>query len=286
MRVTVRMPRWRLALSLAGLQVCFATCAPALRLQGPRDEPEALGESLEAYHDTMKACGGLPEVDGAFAITAELTVQGVSTRGPVAMRLWLAADFGADSLRLEPLHAPAAFVFIATGQHNGLSDVADRNAAVVFSDLGKKIQQQSSRALLERLLGVPLSGDELFTVILGCPYLFDGAATGHMLGPNEMRVLMGEKRVGELLVRRDDASSPWTLSAIGVSIPGRTYQWRADYGGRSKAHFRHFRIRSQEWNGVLGRAFDLSFSWNRVTLGARLDKQLFAPGAHTPRPVS
>ena len=286
MRVTVGLPRWRLALGLAGLQVCFATCAPALRLQGPRDEPEALGESLEAYHDTMKACGGLPEVDGTFAITAELMVQGVSTSGPVAMRLWLAADFGADSLRLEPLHAPPAFVFIATGPHNGLSDVVDRNGTVVFFDSGEKIHQQSSRALLERLLGVPLSGDELFTVILGCPYLFDGSATGHMLGPNEMRVLMGEKRVGELFVRRDDARSSWMLTAIGLSIPGRPYQWRADYGGYSKAHFRHFRIRSQEWNGILGRAFDLRFSWHRITLGARLGKQLFAPEVHTPRPVS
>ena len=283
MRATVGAPSWRLALVLIGLQVCFATCAPALRLQGPREEH--LDESINAYHDTMKACGGLPEIDGTIPVTAEVTVHGVSMDGPVETRLWLAADFGAGSLRLEPVHTPPAFVFIATGLHKGLSDSADLNGSVIFSD-GKQKIQHSSRQLLQALLGLPLSGEELFTVILGCPSSFDGSTTGHMLGPNEMRVLMGAMRVGELLVRRVDARSPWMLTAIGISIPGRSYQWRADYGSRSRAHFRHFRIRSQEWNGILGRTFDVRFSWNRVEIGARLDQQLFAPSTPAPRSAS
>ena len=234
----------------------------------------------------MRPCADLAMGHANVAIAAELTVLGVSSGSRVSTRVWLGLDLSAGSMRLEPAQAlPPAFIFIANKLTDGQHDSEGPEGSLVLPR-GGAIQRERSRQLLYPLLGVPLSASELTSVVTGCPS-FGGSASGHTVGPDVVRVLFDEVLPAEFLFRRNaDVPAGWTLIGMGRSTPGSTSYWRADYGRVVRAVFRDFRVRSQEWNGVLGRAFDVSFSWRRLELGATLDKQLFVPEAPSPRPRS
>jgi hypothetical protein len=140
--------------------------------------------------------------------------------------------------------------------------------------------------LLYPLLGVPLSASDLTGVLTGCPSV-GGGIRGHALGPDRFRVLVVDVLPAELLFRRDDdAPFGWRLFAMGRITAGSTLHWRADYGRVFRSGFRDVRVRSQEWNGVMGRQFDVSFSWRRLALDTTLDPELFVPETPARRPVS
>jgi hypothetical protein len=285
MHVTAREPKWRLAIGVVALLACVAACAssPSLRLD-PLTEPDQNASKGQAalIEAALTPCADLPSVDGQVAITAELTVQGVANGGRVRGRFWLGADLSGGSFRLEPIKAPPAFVLVARDLNEDRNDRSDHDVSATLRVGDGAIRQERSRELLQALLGVPLSARELIWVMAGCP-AFSGSIGGQNLGPNAMRVLFDGILPGEIFVRRNHMRSPWSLVAMGSSIPGHTYHWRADYGNRVRQVFRHFRIRSREWNGVMGRTFDVGFSWSRVELGATLDERLFAAGGASSR---
>lgn len=286
MHSTAREPKWRLVIVLVAVTVCVAACAPSpsLRLPPLTEPDQNASRGQDALIEAaMKPCADLPTVDGQIAITAELTVHGVANGGRVRGRWWLRADLGGGSFRLEPVKAsPSPFVLIARGLHDDQHDRKDHDTSVTLRDGDGAIRQGSARELLQPLLGVPLSARELTWVMTGCP-AFSGSLGGQNVGANAMRVVFDGISPGEILVRRNHGRSPWTLAAMSGIIPGRTSHWVADYGRRFRHVFRHFRIRNREWNGVVGRSFDVSFSWNRVELGATLDEQLFAAGGSASR---
>jgi hypothetical protein len=241
----------------------------------PLDSSEAMNIFVEA---AMRPCAEIAKLGTNVAVNGELAVAGVSNGSRVSARLWLGWDLNAGALRLEPVQpAPPAFVFFAHGLVDDKRDPAERDGSLVLPEAGGVIQTERSRELLYPLLGVPLSAHELTSVVAGCPS-FGGGMSGHTLGPNVVRVLLDDVIPGDFLFRRDaSVTAGWTLVGMGRSMPGTTSQWRAHYGRRVLHVFRDFRIRSQEWNGVMDRTFNVSFSWRRIQAGPPLDKELFVP---------
>jgi hypothetical protein len=237
----------------------------------------------------FRPCADWPEVNGTVATTAELTLDGVSSGGRVSSRLWLALDLTSGAIRFEPVQPwPPAFVYIGTGlyeRHGDEPDV-DVDSTLILPRGGDPVRHVRSRDLLSSLLGVPLSAPELIAVITGCQPS-RGSLGGYTLGPGRVRVIFEDALPADLWAVRDASErSGWALLAMGRAIPGRTLQWRADYTGRVLTPFRHFRIRSQNWNGVMNRDFDVSFSWSNIRLGVALDTNVFSAESLAPRPPS
>jgi hypothetical protein len=285
--------RW-FALVLLAVPVCACARPPVTR---PNPAPADLGQAQTTLVDpseaqtifvdaAMRPCADLAMADPDVAIAGEFTVLGLSNGSRVSTRIWLGVDLTAGLLRLEPVQAwPPAFIFLAHKLTHGQHDAEGPEGTLVVPR-GGAIQRERSRHLLQPLLGVPLSASELISVVTGCPG-FGGSFSGHTIGPDVVRVLLDEVLPAEFLFRRNpDVPAGWTLLGMGRTTPGTTSSWRADYGRVVRAVFRDFRVRSQEWNGVMGRAFDVSFSWRRLELGATLDKQLFVPEAPSRRPRS
>jgi hypothetical protein len=285
MRVSPGASCWWIAVLLGALPACAPARAPTTRLHDPAEVE--FSDVPDLYMNAaMKPCAELVAAYGNVAIAGELTVQGVSDGGSISTRLWLGADFDAGGLRLEPVQAwPPAFVFITNRLGDDPNSAIQTDASLILPRAGGAIQQGRSRDLLHGLIGVPLSTSELVSVITSCPML-NGSFIGHALGPAMFRVILDGPVPSEMIVARDSGvPEEWTLLRMGRSVPGRTWHWRADYGRRVLAVFRDFRIRSQEWNGILGSTFDVRFSWRRIQIGSALDKQLFVPEAPSQRPA-
>jgi len=214
-------------------------------------------------------------------------VQGRSVRAGISTRLRLSLDFEASDLRLEPIEAwPPSFIFIANGFRHERNSATQLDASLVLPREGGAIQSGGSRDLLHGVLGVPLSTDEFVEVAMGCPIFVGGSFIEYALGPDTVRMVLGASVPRELFFARD-ATVPegWRMLTVGRSVPGQTWHWRADYGRMVVAPFRNFRIRSQEWNGILGRALNVRFVWRGIQIGSTLDRQLFVPEAASQRPT-
>jgi hypothetical protein len=91
-----------------------------------------------------------------------------------------------------------------------------------------------------------------------------------------MKVLVGDTLPVEYSLHRKDVRSPWTLLAMTRNIAGRTLRWRVEFDSRVRGLIRTIRIISQEWNGVMGRSFDIRVSLIHIQLGPTIGFETFS----------
>ena len=265
--------------------ICVVVTGPAAfgRAQGEANaDDEAVAALVQATQEPRAA---LPFAHGRVGIRAELSLRGISAGARIRTRVLVQTDINTGALRVEPLQSPPSFVFVVNEAFKGMNAAGDLDGTFILPRGDSTVQREDSRELLRALLGVPLSAAELLWAMTGCPVM-NGTITGYWLRqPNSMRVMLGETLPVELVVRRPQVDKRWSLHSMSRGLSGSSLRWRIDYGRPARDHLRHFRIRSQEWNGELGRTFDVSFSWDRIELGAAFDDRVFAPDAHSPQPV-
>jgi len=217
-------------------------------------------------------------------MTAEVSIRGQLRGARFRGRFWVGTDLFTGSLRLESGQAsPPSFVYVASntfaasGQVNGTLFLPRHNAFVT---------PESSRVVLETVLGVPLSPEEVLWVITGCPFGFGGLEPRQMRS-NVVKVsLFGSHSPLELWIQKDRSSSQWAVREMTGAIPNEPLRWRAMFGERVSHIVREVRLVSEEWNGV-GGVFDLRLSLHRVQINPTLDRHTFAPALREPlSPVS
>ena len=275
MRARGRASGWGRAVLHIIISLGLTGCASAVRVQFPVEM-----RSGDVLADAMRPCQDFERAHGNFAVAGELSVQGSSAGGHISTQLRLSLDNDANRLRLEPIQEwPPAFTFIAKRVPDERNAAAQIDANLVLPRRGA-IQQGRSRDLLRGLLGVPLSANEFVEVVIGCPMFGGGSLNQYALGPDTVRVVVEATVPSELFFARDAAvPGGWRVLRVGRTLPGQTWHWRADYGRAVVGPFRNFRIRSHEWNGILGSAFDVRFVWRRIQTASMLDQQLFVPEA-------
>jgi hypothetical protein len=189
----------------------------------------------------MLPCSAFPIVEGRAVITAEVSVRGESNGHRVGGRLWVGTDLSTGSLRLESIQTPPFFVFIANNAFKGQNDTSDVDGTLLLPRGNWVVQRETSRTLLQAIIGLPLSAQEFLWAFSGCPS-WSGSISGQRFGPTLMGVLVGDVLPVESFLRRKDVRSPWTLFAIGRNIAGRTLRWRAEFDNRLRGLFRTIRI--------------------------------------------
>ena len=130
--------------------------------------------------------------------------------------------------------------------------------------------------MLEAILGLPLSAQELMWALTGCP-TWSGSIAGQRFGNTFMKVLVGDTLPVEFSLHRKDVRSPWVLLAMSRNVAGRTIGWRAEFDSRVRGLIRTIRIISQEWNGVMGRSFDIRVSLSHIQVGPTNGFEMFSP---------
>jgi hypothetical protein len=257
---------------MAAVLVCSA-CAPLTLPAGPGEDAE--DAMFAAYLEAVERFCFFPSMDSRATFTAEVSVRGTSNGRPVRGRVWVGVDPRYRSLRLESAEdVPPQFIL--TSEHalpaaSGGSAVA----TLLFPREQLIVHRESSRALLEAVLGLPLSAPEFVSAFTGCQSL-GGYGDAKTFGQNVMRMSIGTAPHGELFLRRHDPQSPWTLFAMTGEVEGRTLRWRAEYDRRPEHLSRAVRIVSQE-RSVTGRLFDLHLSLSRIQIAPLVGSEIFTP---------
>jgi hypothetical protein len=213
-----------------------------------------------------------PRLGDRTVVTASVLVRGTSGRRPVSGRVWVGVDQTNRSLRVQ---SDAPTEFILTAENALLTDdaVSDGFATLYLPGQQQIVQQASSRELLAVVLGIPLPVHEFLRAFNGCR-LAGGDVQTRTLGPNSRRVSIGNTT--DLVLRRTDSRSPWTLFATSGQSQGRAFGWRAEYE-RELDVMQSVRIVSEEANGVRGRLFDLEFSLSQIQIAPLIMSETFSP---------
>jgi hypothetical protein len=266
---------WCLAILVIGPSLVGAACAPMKMPDVGEDEVNDLGS---AYGEAVMVPCGLPFGEGRPVMTAELSVQGAANGKRFRGRVWVGTDLSSGSLRLESVGVePPLFVFIANHPpYKEQHDTSDVDGSLFLPHGNGVVRRESSRALVETILGLPLSASEFMAALIGCPR-WSGSLYARRFGDTFMKVVLGETLAVEMFVRRKDSRSPWTLVAMSRNVAGRTLRWRAEYGSRPNGLSRTVRIISQDWNGETGRVFDIRLSLSRIQIGPALGPETFSP---------
>ena len=240
---------------------------------GPGEEAE---DAMFAAHlEAVERFCFFPSLDSRATITAAISVRGTANGRPVRGRVWIGVDPRYRSLRLEAAEGVPP-QFILTSEHalptaKGASAVA----SLLFPREQLIVHRESSRVLLEAVLGLPLSAPEFVSAFSGCHDL-GGYGDAKTFGPRVMRLSIGTAPHGELFLRRHDPQSPWTLFAMTGEVEGRALRWRAEYDRKPESLSRAVRIVSEE-NGVIGRSFDLHLSLSRIQVAPVVGSEVFTP---------
>jgi hypothetical protein len=173
------------------------------------------------------------------------------------------------------------FAFLAS---HTLGPNGKDEATLLLSD-GSWIVQSRSRELVELVLGVPLSAEELKGVLTGCPRI-TGDLKIERFDDAVKFTLQNADAASEVFARRRSIGSPWAVFAITGSVPGRPIRWRADLGGRRHGVLQSVRLTSLEWNGRLGRQFDLTVSFDRIQTPALTADILSLPPSESAESIS
>jgi hypothetical protein len=225
-----------------------------------------------AYGEAVMLPCAFPTIEERTVITAQASVRGIANGQRIRGRLWIGVDVGSGSLRLES--EQGAFVFIANKAITGDTDTSDVEATLVLP-LDESVVRDSSRSLLEAILGVPLTAQEFMWAFTGCP-TWGGSIFGRRFGNTFMRLWVGDVLPLEFVVRRKDAGSPWALLTMARNVDRGMLRWRAEFNDRVRGLVRAIRIRSLDWNGETGRAFDIRLSRNRTQVGPILGSETFS----------
>jgi hypothetical protein len=206
--------------------------------------------------DGSRRCGDTQSV------TAQVDFRGWVAGHAIRRRLWVGARFPALA-RIESIESSgaSAFVFTADGD----------DAMLYLPGDGRVIQSERAAVLAEVIVGIPLTSVDLEGLLTGCPRT-SGSFDVRMFGNRWMRVGVGDD---EFFYRRTDSNGPWLLTAMIRRIGDRALRWRVEYAGYREHFPRSIRLASVEWNGQVGRSFDLHLSLDRVQLNPRLSPAIF-----------
>jgi len=242
--------------------------------------PDGLGEEdiqgvTDAYGQAAMLPCTVPIIGNRAVVTAEGSVRGIADGRRIRGQLWIGIDIISGSLRLESVHAtPSEFVFIANAAFKGQNDTSDVESTLVLPR-SERVVQESSRRLLEAIIGFPLTAQEFMWALTGCPS-WSGSIVGRKFGDTFMKVWVGDVLPLEVLLRRKDIGAPWTLLTMARHVDGEMFRWRAEFNERVRGLFRAIRMVSQDWNGEVGRAFDIRLSLSRIQVGPAIGPETFS----------
>jgi hypothetical protein len=265
------------------LLTALTCCAACARAPLPRGVGVPSPESTNIHSMIVQERCGVSTAAGPVLV-GNLSVTGVAHGHRVHGRVWVGSRLGV--LRLEPQSSPPGFVLFAM---NFIKDARDPSDAPVtlFLPRQQRVVQVPSRTLVEALIGVPLSMQEFEGVLWGCPTWGSGGLDARKFGDTFVTVwVQGESGVDELIAHRNDAMSPWTLYVLSRKLPGQLLWWRAEYADLQDHVFRSIRLVSEDWNGELGRSFDLHLSLQDVHSGPVFDSDLLPPAFTAAMPLS
>ncbi len=220
-------------------------------------------------------------------MTAEVSVRGHLRGARFRGRFWVGTDLFTGSLRLESSQdSPPSFVYVASNTFDASSQVRGTHGTLFLPRHNSFVTPERSRVVLETVLGVPLSPEEVLWVLTGCPFGF-GLLESRQMRSNVVKVtLIGSHSPLELWAQKDRSSSQWAVREMTGAIPDEPLRWRAMFGERVSHIVREIRLVSEEWNGV-GGVFDLRLSLHRVQINPTLDGHTFTPALRAPvSPVS
>jgi hypothetical protein len=229
----------------------------------------------DAYGQAVLSVCALPTIEERTVMTAQGSVRGISSGQRIGGRLWIGIDVGSGSLRLESVQGAAFdFVFVANDAIKSDTDTSDVEATLVLPR-GERVVRDSSRRLIEAVIGVPLTAQEFIWTFTGCP-TWGGSIFGRRFGDTWMKLWVGDVAPLELVVHRTDLGSPWALLTMVRNIDEGMLRWRTAFSDRVGGLARGMRIVSLDWNGEAGRAFDVQLSLNRIQVGPVLGSATFS----------
>ena len=219
----------------------------------------------------MRYCGG-PVIGSRAVVTALATVGGTANGQPVSGRVWVGADYYNLSLRVE---SDSRTAFILTAERAVVQgDMSDGEGTLYLPGEQQIVRRASARALLEAVLGLPLTAQEFVSAFTGCG-LTGGNLEARTLGTNAVRISMGN--TVDLFLRRAGPQSPWTLFATSSESRGRAFRWRVEYEREQNDVLKSIRIRSEEANRAPGRLFDLDLSLSQIQFSPLVVSETFSP---------
>ena len=220
----MRLHRARVARSILAIVflIVWGACATV-----PKALPEAFGE--DAANDVGEAYGrGVLEPCQIPVITASVSVRGSWNDNRLRGRLWVGVHTGTGSLRIESLQAAGpSYVFVAPDALHAPNEFV---GTLFIPRRNLVVERESSRAVLEAMLGLPLSAREFVWAITGCPNL-SGGLDGKRFGTTMMKIVVeahGDDHKLELFLRRENEQLRGHLSRCRAPFPAE----RSD-GGRT-----------------------------------------------------
>jgi hypothetical protein len=162
----------------------------------------------------------------ATTFNAQMLARGSVDGHPLSRRVSLSADRVSGSLRFESTESKQPlFTFI-------VKDVFRRHAEIgwtLFSLRGNSVVRgEDSREVIETILGLPLSAEELLWTMTGCSPNLTGQFIGQRFGPTLMKISVDDARPLDVELHKKNAAAPRTLYAMSRNIRGRTSEWRAE----------------------------------------------------------
>jgi hypothetical protein len=249
--------RLRYMLLAFGVAVSGFACAPRIRLPtglGVLPSDDQVGPAAY-FEDGSSRCGD------AQTMTAEIAFRGSVDGHRLHTRLWVGTRFPALA-RIESIQSsgPPFFVFTADGDQAMLYLPRDRRV----------VRGEPPSVLAEAIVGIPLTSVDLEGLLIGCPRI-SGSFDTRMFGDRWMRVALDDD---ELFYRRTDSNKPWLLTAMVRHVRGHSLRWRVEYAGYREHFPRSIRLASVDWNGQVGRSFDVHLSLHRIQINPRLGPDL------------
>ena len=254
--------------------VSCAACAPVRLPGGPGER--AVEAVIETYWEAVDRYCSFFSVDYSAVVTARVSVRGRSYGRRVLGRVWIGADHVNGSLRIESDAVPPHFV-LTVDRANLISGPANnRDATLYLPRRQLVVRRESSRALLQAVLGLPLTVQEFVSAFTGCPDV-DGAVAERTHGPNVMRLATEDLLTKNVFLHRKNRNSPWTLLAMTRYVPGRQFQWRAEYDRPAGVVYRTVRIVSDDESGNRRPPFDVKLALNDIRVAPLVNEGTFSP---------
>jgi len=218
--------------------------------------------SLGTDYDTIsKGCENLFGLKTRFRITG--TMRG--RRVDAEVRLGVVPGL---TMRLEPVVQSGSPQFVLQANDGSGNQLANDEHGTLFIRQGNRVVRDKVAALMNAVIGVPISERELFEIFT-CPTFWAGVDLAR-LGPDWFRLVTpyGEEALLETYLHRD-ASHAWAYAAAihhALTVPER--KWRIDFLERRHEVFGRLRIRSMNWLGEMDRQDDITLLREFASLDA------------------
>ena len=261
--------------SMLVILTCGA-CAPVRLPAGPGKH--APGTVIETYWEAVERYCSFLSIDSSAVVTARVSVRGRSNGRRVLGRVWIGADHLNGSLRIESADAvPPHFVLTVDRTNLVSGGASDRDATLYLPRQQMIVRRESSRVLLQAVLGLPLTTQDFTSAFTGCPVV-SGMVEERTHGPNMMRLATTrpDLHARAIFLRRQTQRSPWTLLAMTRYIPGQQFQWRAEYHRPAGVVYRAVRIVGEDESDNRRPPFDVKLALNDIRVAPLVNEGTFS----------